>query len=151
MKFFLRRVNGDDREFLYQLHCATMRDYIERTWGWDEEWQRTHIEARFVATMQQVIIVEGRCVGMIEADRRPDELFIANVQVLPAEQGRGIGGAVIGQLMADAARSGVPVTLQVLKINERARRLYERLGFVVTGQEPPHIQMRAGRAPFTAG
>jgi ribosomal protein S18 acetylase RimI-like enzyme len=36
----------------------------------------------------------------------------------------------------------VPATLQVLQANAGARRLYERLGFQVTGQVERHLRMR---------
>jgi ribosomal protein S18 acetylase RimI-like enzyme len=38
----------------------------------------------------------------------------------------------------------VSVTIEVLKVNPRARALYERLGFEVTGETPMHLQMRTG-------
>ena len=44
----LRPARDADREFLFALHRAAMRDAIERTWGiWDEPWQRAYFEARF--------------------------------------------------------------------------------------------------------
>ena len=35
-----------------------------------------------------------------------------------------------------------PVTLQVLRANPRARALYERLGFVATGETAEHVLLR---------
>jgi ribosomal protein S18 acetylase RimI-like enzyme len=58
------------------------------------------------------------------------------------------GTAVMRRVLAEAASRGLPVTLQVLKANEGARRLYERLGFQVTGQVEHHLRMRhAGARP----
>ena len=37
---------------------------------------------------------------------------------------------------------GLPIVLSVLSANPRARVLYERLGFRVTGIEPPFTRMR---------
>ena len=37
----LRDATAADREWLYQLNRATMRDYVVQTWGaWDEAFQR---------------------------------------------------------------------------------------------------------------
>jgi ribosomal protein S18 acetylase RimI-like enzyme len=123
-RFHLQQATEGDRQFLFELHCATMRDYIARTWGWDEGWQRNHFDTHFHPASRQLIVVDGEPVGMLQIERKPDELFIANIQVAPRRQGQGIGSAVICQIMDDAKRSGLPTTLQVLQVNERARRLY---------------------------
>jgi ribosomal protein S18 acetylase RimI-like enzyme len=143
MHIFLRPATAADKEFLYELHRATMREYIDETWGWDEEWQRREFEGRFSKANQQVILADGTAVGMLEVEYRPDELFIANIQVRPSAQRRGIGSLIIAELVTQGRRTNQPVTLQVLEVNLEALRLYERLGFVVTARTPPHIQMAA--------
>jgi len=42
-----RVAKSEDYDFLYALHCKTMRDYIEATWGWDEVWQQNHFKQHF--------------------------------------------------------------------------------------------------------
>jgi ribosomal protein S18 acetylase RimI-like enzyme len=54
---------------------------------------------------------------------------LAEIEILPEWQGRGIGSAVVRSLMREAASRQKPLTLRVLHINQRARTLYERLGF----------------------
>ena len=144
MRFQLRHATAEDRDFLFQLHCSTMREYIERTWGWDEDWQFGDFEGRFDPQTYEVIVVGGERVGFLEVERGTDEIFIANIQVAPWLQGRGLGTAVIRQVMQEAIGAGLPTTLQVLGVNHRARRLYERLGFRVSGHVPPHLRMRCG-------
>jgi len=51
-----------------------------------------------------------------------------------------LGAALVRGVTAVADVRGLPVRLQVLKINP-ARRLYERLGFVVTGETETHDLM----------
>jgi ribosomal protein S18 acetylase RimI-like enzyme len=146
--FELRHASDGDREWLYALHCATMRDVVERTWGWDEAWQRAHFDSRFAPAAISVITVAGRDVGVLSLQARPAELYVAALEVAPEMQGRGLGTAVMRRVLADAASRGLPVTLQVLKANEGARRLYERLGFQVTGEVERHLRMRhAGPGP----
>ena len=58
-----------------------------------------------------------------------------------AFQGRGIGTQVMKQLIGEAATAGQAVCLDVVKIN-RALRLYERLGFRITGEEERKFYMR---------
>jgi len=47
MHWKLRPAEDADHQFLYELHRLTMRDVIEKTWGWDEAWQRTDFECRW--------------------------------------------------------------------------------------------------------
>jgi len=141
--FELRPAQASDREFLFALHRATMRDVIERTWGsWDEPWQRAHFEARFAPSGISVVLVGGREAGALWLERRKGELYVAEIQVAPEFQGGGLGTALMRTVMAEAAARGVPVTLQVLKANLGARRLYDRLGFHATGEADPHVRMR---------
>jgi ribosomal protein S18 acetylase RimI-like enzyme len=66
------------------------------------------------------------------------------VEILPAFRGRGLGSAIVRDLLAEAHARSVPVTLQVLKENPRARGLYERLGFAVTGEtDTKHLMSTA--------
>lgn len=58
------------------------------------------------------------------------ELAIA---VLPAYTGRGIGGQLLGRLIA-LARASYPGIVLSVRADNPARQLYERHGFVVTGE-----------------
>ena len=51
--------------------------------------------------------------------------------------------SVIADVLAHARARAKPVRLQVFKINQRARSLYRRLGFLETGETPTHVQMAA--------
>jgi ribosomal protein S18 acetylase RimI-like enzyme len=143
MTLSLQPASQSDHEFLYRLHCATMRDYVDRTWGWDDDAQRIAFDIRLSTNPHQVILFDGDPVGMLEIEHHPTELVIANIQVLPEYQGRGIGSAVIREVIDLAQQCSVVATLQVLEVNVRARRLYERLGFRAIADAPPHIRMRA--------
>ena len=70
--------------------------------------------------------------------------------MLPAYQGRGIGTALIMALVTEANQQRVPLTLQVLKVNP-ARRLYERLGFVVRDETAMHWPMTPPITHITGG
>lgn len=74
--------------------------------------------------------------------RTEDELELAGIQLLPSEQSAGIGSRIIADLFAEATAAGKPMTLSVEKDNERARLLYERLGFTATGQTDEEFVMR---------
>ena len=71
--------------------------------------------------------LDGRDVGVLCLEREEGGLFLANIEILPPFQNRGIGTRIIEDILASARRDCLPVRLQVLKVNP-ARRLYERLG-----------------------
>ena len=119
-----------------------MREAIDSTWGWDEAWQRTDFEARFERCEVSIIEVNGRAIGALWLERRPAELYVTDLQVLPELQGCGVGTAVSREIIAKAATLGIPVALEVLRVNHRAQRLYERLGFRVTATSDTSIHMR---------
>jgi len=147
LRVSLRPAAERDGEYLYDLHCSTMRDMIEQTWGWDDAWQRAEFERRFETYAVSIIAAGGRSVGSLWLEQRPDSLYIHDLQVTPSEQGRGIGTAVVGMVIELGAGRALPVDLSVLLANPRARALYERLGFRVTDVEPPFVRMRHDARP----
>ncbi|MBI3047418.1 MAG: ribosomal protein S18-alanine N-acetyltransferase [Acidobacteria bacterium] len=63
-----------------------------------------------------------------------DEVHINNVAMRPRFRAQGIGTALLRHVLAEARQLGARrATLEVRASNERARRLYERLGFYVAG------------------
>ncbi len=61
-------------------------------------------------------------------------LQIQGLAVDPAATGHGVGTALVQAAVAEARRRGaVKIGLRVLGSNTRARRVYERAGFVVEG------------------
>ena len=142
MDLNLRPASESDREFLYALHCRTMREVIEKTWGWDEAWQRRDFDRRFVGCVVSIIETSNGAVGGLLVEPKSDSIYIHELQVLPEYQGQGIGTAVVQQVIEEAASRGVAVTLSVVPANARAKQLYERLGFEVTNFEAPFFRMR---------
>ena len=138
----LRPTTPEDAEFLYQLLKATMREYVDQTWGWDEDWQRAYFEMRFDPAKNQIIVLDNCDIGVIATEKSEDEILLSSLYILPEYQGRGIGTRLIEELLAQAFRDGLPVGLRVLKVNP-ARRLYERLGFVVLEEKDTHYYMKA--------
>jgi ribosomal protein S18 acetylase RimI-like enzyme len=138
----LRGATDADREWLYELNRAAVREYVAATWGiWDEQFQRQRFSELFSAERFQVIRQDGVDIGVLEVRREAHRLYLGEIALLPEHQSNGIGTEVISDLVAEADAALLPVELQVLKVNP-ARRLYERLGFEVVGQTETHFQMR---------
>ena len=61
-------------------------------------------------------------------DRTEEELRIIDIALLRDHRGQGIGGAIMSELLREAAKAGQVVRIHVLQGN-RANHLYQRLGF----------------------
>jgi ribosomal protein S18 acetylase RimI-like enzyme len=145
----LRACRKDDVAFLFKLHRAALREYVAATWGWDEDDQRRRFEDAFVPESQQIVTVGGVDAGMLRVAERGDSLEVSLLELLPEFQRRGVGTKLMNQVLEQARARGIPVRLQVLRTNPGARRLYERLGFVVVGETATHLQMKkSAEAPL---
>jgi ribosomal protein S18 acetylase RimI-like enzyme len=141
MRYELRPATAADYSFLYALHVATMKPYVSQEWGWDEQAQAERFRAHFDPSHLRIMVVDGEQIGVLEVEERQSELYLANLRILPRFQGHGWGTCVLGDLLRRAQERGIPLTLQVLRVNAGARRLYERLGLHVIEETPTHYRM----------
>jgi len=84
---------------------------------------------------------DGPIGELIEHDEA-DAIYVVDIALLPDQQRRGIGSALIRALMADgAARGGVRAL--VLVSNEASRRMFRGLGFAETWDDgAAHVELR---------
>jgi len=144
----LRPVTPADSEFCFQLHKAAMGDYITAIWGWDEQRQRGFQDRSFNPDRWQIITADGADIGMIDVERRPTEIYLSRIEILPGHQGHGTGTRLISALIDEARRKGQDLVLDVLTGNTGARALYQRLGMTEVARHGPgniKITMRSAR------
>ena len=116
-------------------------DVVMRQFGqWDDEWQQHHFEKKWDPSRYQVICCKGRDVGALSVKLEKEHIFLAEIQIDPEIQNQGLGTKIINDIIADAQAKGLPVRLRVLRQN-KAKKLYVRLGFMETGQTDTHIFM----------
>lgn len=133
-----RQITSSDFDFLRRLHNAALKEYIEKTWGWNEELQRRLFAENFDPKNGEIILVKGADAGYLWIIEKEAETLLVSIRLLPEFQNRGIGTKLIEDVLA---KSKKPVRLQVLKINP-ARNLYRRLGFETFGETETHFLMR---------
>jgi ribosomal protein S18 acetylase RimI-like enzyme len=138
----LRPARADDYDFLFTLHEATMREYVERVWGWDDEEQAKILQTRFRPGHWKIIQAENHDIGLLVVEEEEGAIRLAEIELLPAWQRRGIGASIVGGLMKEATTAGKPLTLRVLHVNKGARALYERLGFRPFKEIETHVYLR---------
>jgi ribosomal protein S18 acetylase RimI-like enzyme len=150
MQPLLRPSSSDDQDFLFQLYASTRQAEFAAL-GWDSAQlepllrmqfasQQRWYETAYAQAEQQIVMLGETPIGRIIVQRAANANTLVDISLLPAYRGGGIGGGLIRDLIAECSRAKVHLRLQVLKTNPAAH-LYERLGFVKTGEEGMYVQM----------
>jgi ribosomal protein S18 acetylase RimI-like enzyme len=159
MSITLRPIQADDEDFLFALYCSTRADEMA-AWGWDEAQRAAFLRMQFRAQQQhyqvlatpaerQIVCRDGHSIGWLATVQEEYILRLADIALIAAERNQGIGTALIRQVLEAAAQTGATVQLQVLRHN-RAIRLYQRLGFAVTGDNGVYLTMERRPSALSA-
>jgi GNAT superfamily N-acetyltransferase len=150
MAISLRPANPDDQDFLFQLYAGTRQAEFAAL-GWDKAQlepllrmqfsaQQRWYETAYAQAEQQIVMLGEAPIGRIIVHRTVEATTLVDISLLPAHRGGGIGTGLIRDLIAECTKERVRLRLQVLKTNPAAR-LYQRLGFVGTGEDEMYVQM----------
>lgn len=113
--------------FLTQQHSAQHRHY-----------------ATYYPNAERLIVErDGTAIGRLYVEAWTLELRIIDISLIPAVRGQGIGDAILRDVIEWGADSGKGLSIHVEKFNP-ARRLYQRLGFVVTEDKGIYELMELG-------
>ena len=127
-----------DVEFARELHAACYREVVIAQFGsWDPVLQAGFFQQKWGEGGFEIVELDDVPIGVVATQWGPDHLFVSEIQIDPAHQGRGVGTRIMDELIAEATSRRLPVRLQVLR-QSRARRWYERLGFAQTGETSTH-------------
>jgi len=149
--FLLRPLRPEDESFLFKLYASTREEEIE-AWGWDKARQEAFIRMQFTAQQRwyqaaypraehQLIILKDNPIGHILVLREETKIELIDISLLPEYRNGGVGTALLGELIEESRKSGVPLRLQVQRNNQAAIRLYRRLGFSATEEDEVYCRM----------
>ncbi|MEU4277606.1 GNAT family N-acetyltransferase [Streptomyces tanashiensis] len=148
----LRPGRPEDVEPMAELRAEVMREDLARLGRYDEHRVRQRLRDGFSPAHTSVIELDGALAGCVTV--RPDEngdgLYLEHFYLAPGTQGRGLGTAVLRELLDRADADGVTVRLVVLQ-GSAARRLYEREGFRFESEDPVDVLMVRTPRPRAAG
>jgi ribosomal protein S18 acetylase RimI-like enzyme len=103
--------------------------------------QDASLRAAFPQARRDIVEVGATPVGRIVVDEGADAWTLADVAILPAWRGQGIGKRLLTATMAEAQAAAAPVRLRVMKANAGAARLYARLGFMAVATSAVDVEM----------
>jgi ribosomal protein S18 acetylase RimI-like enzyme len=150
MTISLRPHQENDRDFLFKLYASTRLEEIA-PFGWPAAQQEAFLRMQFTTQQQwysmsyaqaehQIIEQDGAPIGHLMVSREKPAAVLVDIALLPEHRGKGLGGALIRELIEQCDQQKLPLRLQVLRTNP-ALRLYERLGFMRTAEDQVYIQM----------
>jgi len=83
----LRLAAESDFERVFAITMATMRAYVEATWGvWDDAEHRSRIRATFDLSTHRLVHVDGQLAGLLAVEEHPDHVQLLKVFLLPPFQ-----------------------------------------------------------------
>ncbi len=135
--------NGSEIHFIYDLKKEVYKEYVEKNYGeWNEENQQK-LFARFMKENSkniELIYLKDELVGFYNGKNKDNNTFeIGNICVKPEYQNKGIGTAVLKEILFEHKEQNIK--LQVFKINEKAIKLYEKMGFKKEDETETHYIM----------
>ncbi len=160
-KISLRNATPADRAVLEEVYASTRAEELAPV-PWPPETKRAFLAQQFAAqdaSYRQhyagadflLVAVDELPAGRLYLHERGDEIRIMDIALLPPFRARGLGGALIREVLNEGARLRTRVTIHVETFNP-ARRLYERLGFVETSLTPdPVYRLFEWRPPLRPG
>ena len=133
-----RPVTDDDEPFLRYLY-GTTREPELRAVPWSDAEKHAFVDMQFAAQKAHyeqhypgcsflVVELEGRPIGRLYVDRGAEDIRVVVISLLPELRGRGIGGTLMREILAEGRAAAKVVSIHVEQDN-RAMRLYRRLGF----------------------
>ena len=133
-----RRLTDADLPFLARVYASTRAEELAATpltepmknafLAEQFSLQHAHYQKYYPEADWLVTARAGEDIGRLYIERWPSQHRIIDIAFLPEHRGKGLGTALLRDLMDEAAAAGKAVSIHVEKFNP-AMRLYRRLGF----------------------
>ena len=147
----LRAAGDSDYEFMRVLYHSTRAEEMLQFpfdesqkiafLDWQFSMQSQHYAEHYPTCERSIIEVDGVAAGRLYVDRWTSEIRVVDIALLPEFRGRGIGAALMREVMEQGREANKDVSIHVEVFNP-ARALYQRLGFVEVATSGAYILMR---------
>ncbi|VAW54172.1 hypothetical protein MNBD_GAMMA07-1652 [hydrothermal vent metagenome] len=138
----LRSAIQSDKSFVDNLTREVMGDFVDTTWADNDNREQYYKDNAFKLNSTQIICENTQAIGRITLNEAPHERVIEAIHLVLHAQGKGIGSALLQQVIDEAKKHKKSVSLVVLKSNP-AVALYLRLGFKVVNETKERFSMKS--------
>ena len=133
-----RPAGEEDLPFLTAVYASTRAPELEQT-GWPADQKIRFVAQQFNAqnvdynrnypdAERLVIEREGEKIGRLYMEEQEDRIVVIDIALLPSSCGKGLGSAILSDIMVESRAGSKPIVIHVETFNP-AMRLYQRLGF----------------------
>lgn len=137
--YIIRSATPDDHDIIYTLKATSVRPYVEKIWGWDENFQQNDFDRDFAVIKHFAVIeIDGRFIGFVQCCFESPYLDVTEIHLIPEYRGKGIGSDILRCLQKDCIIQNRRIRIGCFKENYRAEALYQKLGFIQTGESDTH-------------
>ncbi|MEX0965171.1 MAG: GNAT family N-acetyltransferase [Pseudohongiellaceae bacterium] len=141
MALLMRRGSSQDEDWLFELFRATMQNYIDKAWGWDELFQREGFVTTLPAKQFQILESEGQAIASYHLSEKSEHLYLDMILVVPQKQRQGYGSRMLEQIKMQSRAQNKPIELSVLKTNP-AVTFHAQAGFHLIHEDEHSCRMR---------
>lgn len=144
--FTLESATAEEFEPLLALRLRAMRPSLEALGRFDPARARERFASTFAPQFTRHVVVQGVRVGCITLRPAAGALHLDHLYLEPAQQGQGLGAALMRWAKAKADAHRWPLVLTALK-RSAANGFYQRHGLVAVGEGEWDIEYRREPAP----
>jgi ribosomal protein S18 acetylase RimI-like enzyme len=148
----LRETRLEDEAFLRLLYASTRADEEPiRHWpvahrakflAMQYEAQDRHYRDQYPCAERWIVCTRYKDIGRLILNKVPGDIRIVDISLLTVSRGKGLGSTILKTILEQADALAASVSLSV-RMDNPARRLYQRLGFKeCPGGAPPYLQLR---------
>ena len=141
--FEFRRIQPQDITFCWSIYRDAMQPLTAELMQWNEASQRRGIEEALRDDDASILVAGDGDAGWLHVLETRRDIHLGHLYLAPQARNRGLGTKFLRWMGERARRKDKNFTLEVLK-NNRARGLYERLGFRVIETSPLKFTMLFG-------
>src|SRR6185369_3773309 len=138
MPITLRDSTIEDDPFLREVYACTREQELAMV-PWNDDQKNAFLRFQFDAQHAyyheqypdagyQIVLKDGDPVGRLYIARKPNEVKILDLTVLPPHRNKGIGSQLMSEILSEANISGKRVLIWVEQ-SSPAQELFKRLGF----------------------
>lgn len=127
MDYKMRFATLDDHDLIYALKAESVRPYVEKIWGWDEDYQRHDLDYDFSHIEQfHVIEVDGSFAGFVQYDFVYPYFDVIEIHLLPEDRGKGISSDILRYLQKVCIAQNRKIRIGCFKENYQAKAIYQK-------------------------